>query len=279
MASPLRPHPLFLGASLATPIFGAASDLPAVHLRHVPVGPLLAEVGGVDVPELVKERLGDEEGQQAFAGVRSSLDDEEHLILRLPGHRPCRGPERSSERSLRCRRRPGTPAGTPRPSAPRSVDRTHRALLQEIHVRVVVHESLGLAAVHAVAEGYLPEGRADDLVVEGGVVFQETLDLYDELRLEPRLSSGRLQAGHAFMYLLTRRSFSLSRYTPCSGSYQLSSSRRGRGGALDPRATPRTPSPDPCGSRRPRPRRPRRWDPKGHSRRSPQRLFLTNRTS
>ena len=67
--------------------------LPAVHLRHVPVGPLLAEVGGVDVPELAEERLGDEEGQQTFSGVRAALDDEEHLILRLPGHRPRQGPE------------------------------------------------------------------------------------------------------------------------------------------------------------------------------------------
>ena len=49
----------------------------------------------------------------------------------------------------------------------------HRALLQKIHARVVLHEPLGLAAVHAVAEGYLPEGRVDDLVVEGGVVLQD----------------------------------------------------------------------------------------------------------
>ena len=142
--------------------------LPAVHLRHVPVGPLLAEVCGVDVPELVEERLGDEEGQQAFAGVRAALDDEEHLILRLPGHRSREGPEHVASDLL------GAEDVQERPLVHLDLQRLalgivlHRALLQKIHVRVVVHEPLGLAAVHAVAEGYLPEGRVDDLVVEGG---------------------------------------------------------------------------------------------------------------
>ena len=41
---------------------------------------------------------------------------------------------------------------------------------------------------------------------------------FDWNPVSPRFAFGK--AGHAFMYLLTRRSFSLSRYTPCSGSYQ-----------------------------------------------------------
>jgi hypothetical protein len=66
MALPLRPQPLFLGASLGTPI-------------------LLCRFWHFPFPELVEEGLRDEEGQQAFAGVRAVLDDEEHLFHGLLG--------------------------------------------------------------------------------------------------------------------------------------------------------------------------------------------------